>query len=315
MKSALLALAFLGFGSPGVPTRLPMEIRSLVADGRIEGDNLTFDINFTAQVNVAGTVLRLVSGNGSLMDAPDEVFKDLEITPEGLMLRCPERGERKVSLRVVAKQAREGDAWTSLLILPEANLRRVTLRSDQADLDVRLDRALDVKRERRAAGGTLVSAALPPGRPLALRWQPRVTRLAGDLVVECDANIVAAARAGALRLDSLYAFRIVQGLLHKLSFDVPEGETVTQVRGADVREWTVAPGEGGRRVLTVVLSRPQEKAYQLQVEHERPLPPLPCELTLTPLAPRDTFRASGFVLVGADGAMRLVVKRAARVSW
>lgn len=311
MKSALLLLALFGFGSPNVPTRAPVEIRELSAEGRIEGENLTFDLTFTARVNVAGSVLRLVTGNAALMDAPPEIFEDLQITPAGLMLRCPDRGERRVSLRVVVKQTRDGDAWVSQLVLPEANLRRVTVRSEPVDLDVRLDQALDVRRERLASGGTLVSAALAPGRPLALRWQPRVTRLAGDLVVECDANLIVAARAGALRLDSLYAFRIVQGQLNRLTFDVPEGDTITQVRGADVREWTVGPRDGGGRVLAVTLSRPQEKAYQLHVEHERPLPPLPCELALSPLAPREVFRASGFVLVGADGALRLVVKKAA----
>ena len=52
-------------------------------------------------------------------------------------------------------------------------------------------------------GLTAAFAALAPGRPLALRWQPRVTRLAGDLVVECDANIIAAAIESPQRLMTL----------------------------------------------------------------------------------------------------------------
>lgn len=288
----------------------PVEIRELAIAGKIDGDNITFELAFTARVNKADAILPLVTGPVALLDAPKLLVADLSRDANGYSMKCGLTGDRAVSLKFVAQPVREGDALTSRLLLPVAPLRRVSVQCDREDLDVRFDGALDVKREKNA-GGALVSAVLPPMAPLIVRWQPKARRLAGELVLECDVNELAAARAGALRIDSLFSYRIVQGAMSKLSFDVPEGEMVTQVHGADVREWTVEKREGGTRVLAVTLSRPQEKVYQLQVEHERALPPLPCDIALAPLAPRDVLRASGFVLVGADGAMRLIVKKAA----
>ena len=55
--------------------------------------------------------------------------------------------------------------------------------------------------------------------------------------------------------------------MSKLSFDVPEGRTVTQVRGADVREWAVEKNAAGGRVLNVTaraktVTEAQKLAYQ-----------------------------------------------------
>lgn len=310
MKKIIAALiAVLPWCAFAAPEREPVEIRELAIAGKIDGDNITFDLVFTARVNKAETVLPLVTGPVVLTEIPATLKDDLSRDANGYSVKCPEKGDRALAIKFVTQPMREGDALTTKLTLPVAPLRRVSVQCDREDMDVRFDGALDVKREKNA-GGALVSAVLPPTVPLVVRWQPKIKRLAGELVLECDVNEIAAARAGALRLDSLFSFRIVQGAMNKLSFDVPEGETVTQVRGADVREWSVEKKENGR-VLSVTLSRPQEKTYQLQVEHERALPALPCSIELAPLAPRDVLRASGFALVGADGAMRLIVKKAA----
>ena len=309
MKMILAVLiSLLTLGAQAAPERDPVELRELAVAGRIEGDNFSLTLAFTAHVNKAEAVLPLIAGAVAMQDVPDALAEDLRRGVGGFSLAFPERGERAVSLSLIAQPEQQGDRRVVSLRLPVAPIRRLAIQCDRDDLDVRFDGALDVKREKNAAGA-LITAVLPPTAPLVVRWQPKVRRLAGELVVECEMSALAVARAGALRLDSLYAFRIAQGALQKLAFDVPAGETVTQVRGADVREWSV-DGAGTSRVLNVVLSRAQEKGYLLQVEHERALPPLPCDIDLAPLAPRDVLRASGFALVGAEGAVRLLVKKA-----
>lgn len=308
IAAALLCL--LPWCASAATEREPVELRELAITGTIDGDNIVFDLAFTARVNKVEAVLPLVTGPVALLDAPKAILPDLRREAGGYVLACPATGDRAIALRFAAQATRAEDALMVRLVLPVAPLRRVSVQCDREDLDVRFEGALDVKREKNA-GGALVTAVLPPTAPLVVRWQPKVRRLAGELVLECDVNEIVAARAGALRVDSLFNFRIAQGALSKLAFDVPEGRTVTQVRGADVREWAVEQRDAKTRVLSVTLSRPQEKTYQLHVEHERPLPPLPCEIELAPLAPRDVLRASGFMLAGADGAMRLIVKKAA----
>jgi hypothetical protein len=305
----LLLMAGLSGSVHAAPEPAAVDIRSLDVRGKVEGDNITFEVAFTARVQRAGAVLPLARGSVALLDAPQDVKDALRRDEGGYTLVMKERGDRKVSYSFAARPERQGDLLRVNLSLPDATVRRIAILCDRDDLDIRFDHALDVKREKTPAG-VVVSAYFAPGQPLGVRWMPRVQRLAGELVVECDVNALAVARAGALRLDSLYTFRIVQGALSKLSFDLPAAHTVTQVGGQDVREWSVEKRPGGGQVLTVALSRPQEKTYQLQIEHELALPPLPCEIDLAPLAPRDVMRASGFVYVGAEGAVRLIVKKA-----
>lgn len=296
--------------------RPDIEIRELAVAGEIKGDNLIVGVAFEADVRASGAELPVARGMLSLLgDDPAAAGLPRGVTlsrREGdYILAFDRRGKQKVGLRFAVQAAVEGDLRRACVELPDATIRRVRVVSDRADLDLRFDGALNVESLPGPDGGTVATAFLGSGSPLDMRWRPKVAKLTGDLAASCDLHTIAVAGVGALRIDSLLTYRVVQGALRALAIDLPAGLNVTQVRGADIREWRIEPGEGGARRLAVALSRPQEKVYQLGIEGETVLPAFPTTFELGVPSPRDVIRASGFLLVGADGAIKLVVQKAA----
>ena len=160
----------------------------------------------------------------------------------------------------------------------------------------------------------VVTAIAGPGKPFVVRWKPQVEPLDAKLVVSSEANTVATVSAAALRIDSLFVFDIAQGKLSELRFVLPRSLGVTQVRGADIRDWSVDDAAGPGRLLKVSLVRPQAQQYALHIIAEQPLPPFPCALALPVIRPADGIRAGGHLAVGTSSAIQLQVRQTSGLS-
>src|SRR5262249_54009742 len=81
---------------------------------------------------------------------------------------------------------------------------------------------------------------------------------------------------------------ISQGKLSELTFDVPAGLSITQVRGEHIRDWKLIAGAaaGAPQQLSVQLNQPQTQRYDLQILGETALPKFPATVALpTPALP------------------------------
>ncbi len=313
LASAALVNVTCGFlwFTPPEPPGPPVRIGRLALTGEIHEENAVFTLAFEAKVRTADARLRLVAGPVAYLDGELPPGGKLEREADAYYLTFPGRGTHAVAFRFAARPVKKGDWRETGFALPEATVRSLTLTCDRADMEVQFRGALNVERTPGAGGHAVVSAFLSAGSDLGMQWKPQVRKLDADLVVACDANSIATARVGALQLHSFYTYRVVQGSLQRLRLELPAGLNVTQVRGADIREWSIEEEPGGARVLVVVLARPKDRAYTLGVESERVLSDFPCRFDFPVLAPRDVIRASGFLLIGADSAIKLLVDKAA----
>ncbi|MFA4943229.1 MAG: hypothetical protein WC789_00835 [Lentisphaeria bacterium] len=325
LGALLLAAPLLtGFNWPWCrpkPKGPPLEIPELRLAGRIAGENATFTLAFTATVHQKDAVLPLASGATGRLggDWPEHV--KLLRAGDGYQLRFTRTGTVPVRFEFASRTPPPAGAEAERLAtftIPAATVRRVAITCDRPDLNVRIAGAADLRQEERAGADgrkeQVISALLPPGQPFLMRWKPEVRRLDGELMLSCDANTVATAKVGALQVDTLLQYRIAQGALQQVELGLPAQLQVTQVRGADIREWSIqapAKGAAGERRLTVQLNRPQEGQWQLQVEGELSLPAFPAKAELPFVAPKGVIRASGFLLLGADSAIKLQVTKAA----
>ncbi|MBN2302639.1 MAG: hypothetical protein JXN60_09000 [Lentisphaerae bacterium] len=155
-----------------------------------------------------------------------------------------------------------------------------------------------------------ITAFLGISDTFAVRWKPAVKKLSGDLVVACDVNTIATAGVGALKVDNVFTYRVVQGGLKEVKLELPKDLNVTQVRGLDIQDWTIDQQKNEQRNLVVTLSRSQDKDYMLGVESEMVLPQFPCKLELPVIAPLGTIRSSGFLMLGTDSAIKLFIDKA-----
>lgn len=292
-------------------------INDVVVRGMIEGENIRFQLDFTAECAESGQWLAFLSGDVALekVAAPVSGF-ETRYEPAGrrYVMRWPGKGTYKTSLTFAARpKVAEGGAWREVEFdLPSSRLRDLEIVCDRADLEVRFPGALRVTREAQENKLTM-KAILGPGLPFAVRWKPQVEELGGALVLACDANTIASVRAGAVRLDSLYLFEISQGKLREMSFIVPKALSVTQVRGAYVRDWRVEESAGARR-LKVVLNRPVTRQYPLQVVSELSLAAFPTQIEMPVLQPEGMIRSVGHLALGTDSAIHMLVGQTAGLS-
>ncbi len=316
MKRTILTsvLAFLlvsGAAAKEKPTYL--NIKDLSVKGKIEGENITFTIDLTAEAKKARQEIALVSGDMVLLDViePKKDY-DMRYDPAGRVyyMSLLRSGTRKVSADFAARPvAVEGGPWReSIFSIPASRMRKLEVECDRTDLEVLFPGALRLNREMRD-GKLVITAILEPGRPFAVRWKPQVGELEGKLVLSSEANTIATASAGALRLDTLFVFDIAQGKLRELTFSVPDKVSVTQVHGAHIREWRI---DG--RTLSVILNRELTKQYALQIVSETALPKFPAEITLPVIQPRGGIRSGGHLAVGTDSAIHLMVQKTGGLS-
>ena len=307
LTALLLPLLTLGTCLFASPSRLE-EYR---LSGAIDGENITFTMEFKVDGVPKDPPLSLVSGDVALLEA--DLPRHTVITRIGRALVLAPEGRRKrggrVRMSFAAKAQVEGDWRRSRFEIPVTGIRQVSLTCDRPDLEVQFPGALNVQRTEVPGKPTVVTAFLGLGNTFEVAWKPEVRKLDSELVVACDANTVASASVGVLRLDTVYAYRIIQGLLKELRLALPD-VNVMQVSGKDIRDWRVDRTDPANPVLIVTLGRPQQDHYALQVECERALPEFPCDVALPVLTPLGVIRTSGFLMVGTDSAIKLQIAQA-----
>jgi len=287
----------------------PVDVSGLTLEGDVEGENLFFTLKFNVDAAQRQALLPLVTGDVAYIESQLPRGAELVRAGGGFAVRFVRGRGGPVSFRFAIRPAKEGDWRQATFGLPSANIRKLSVVCDRADLEIRFPGALETQTQKTGDGKMKATAFLGLGSDFRVDWKPEVRKLEADLVASCDANIIAIASVGALRVDGLYTVRVIQGALSRLTFDLPDGN-VTQVTGEDIQDWRVDRSDGAHPKLVIVLSRPRDDMYRLRVESEIALPKFPCRFNLPALVPVQMLRAGGFMTVGTDGAIRLNINKA-----
>ena len=294
------------------PTFAAVDISDLELTGAIDGENVTFTLSFDAEVTGKDSKIRLVDGDVAYLEG--RYSKGAKVSKNGksfyLYLPPSKKGwgtkkalTNNVEFKFASLPEKDGEWRQTRFKIPDSIVRKLTMVCDRDDLEVVFPGAMRTKREKVEQGPTTVTAFLGVNNEFVVRWKPEVKKLDGELVVSCDANTIASASVGALRQNTLYTYRIVQGALENLSIKIPENVNIIQVRGTDIRRWVI----GEERELNIELSRPQHSDYTLEIDSELVLPAFPADFNLPVLQPLGVIRTSGFLLTGTDSAIKLQV--------
>lgn len=295
----------------------PVQIHDMQVRGEIQETNISFTLSFRAICHEAPHELTLITG--------DMALKTLNSSSDRLSLRyAPETktyyilfqspGEYDVDVTFAARpDAAQKKEWRETVFeIPSAQARQLQLMSDRNDLEVKFPGALRVKRQ--VVDQQLqLTALLGPDKPFTVQWKPQVAEMKGKLVVASQTNAVVTVRAGALRLDNLVLFDVVQGRLRDMEFFLPDKLNITQVRCPYIRDWKIETSNGQKH-LHVLLNRPVADAHSVQILAEQALPEFPAEIQLPVIQPRNVIRATGHVAVGTDSAVQLITEETGRLS-
>ncbi len=308
--AVLMVVAGSGFGSG-----TDAAISDLALRGEIEGENVVFSLSFDVTPIGKSPLLPLVIGDVAYLDG--KLPKGAEIVRRGnqYLLKLGRSGwwgagKQAVQFKFASHAQKDGEWRHTQFSIPAASIRRISVVCDRDDLEVQFPGALNVERGKDKNTKTEVTAYLGITDSFQVRWKPEVKKLDSELVVSCEANAIATASVGAMRLDTILTYRVIQGALKKLTLDLPD-VSVTQVTGEDIQGWRIDRSDPDHPQLVVALSRAKEDVYRLRVESEMVLPKFPSRSTLPVLTPRNVIRTSGFLLVGTDSAIKLHVSKAA----
>ncbi len=311
MKTTLYALIFsiLSFSFPAVAATSGVNVSGLSVDGQIDGENITFTLTFKAEVSGRSASIPLVVGDVAYMESDFPRNAVLKRSGGSFILEDVPRGKHDIVFKFASRPAKDGSWRQTKFDIPMSNIRKLSVECDRSDLEIVFADALSVKRSTNEQKKAVVTAFLGLTKNFNVRWKPEVKQLEAELVVSSDANSIITASVGVMRVDSIFNYRIVQGRLQAIQVTIPKGLNVTQVKGADIQEWSIDE-KGESRELMITLSRAQEQSYRFQVDSEQILPKFPTDVSVPVLVPRGVIRASGFVMFGTDNAIKLVVSKA-----
>ena len=305
LAALLMVLPFPGYATD----KAPIDVSDLSIKGKIEGENIVFTLEFTGDVKERGTEIPLVIGDvapfgDSKLPSRSELSKRDNI----FLIKFNSRGRQRVLFNFASRPIKNQDWRQTGFTIPMSTIRRLMVECDRDDLEIKFPGALKIERGKNAEGKTEVTAFLGISAEFRVDWKPEVRKLAAEAVIECHANTIATASIGALRLDTVFIYRVAQGSLDKLVFAIPKSLNITQVRGDDIRDWSLDKAEAGDNTLSVGLSRSKEDSYRIQIEGETVLAKFPCPVDLPVIVPRNVIRTSGFLTIGTDRAIKLIVR-------
>jgi hypothetical protein len=295
----------------------PAKVTHMSVRGEIEGEYVSFILSFHVETTRSDVELPLFTGQLVMQEvlAPTSDYKlRYDEKQKTYYMSWPRKGKHEVSVRFAAKPTRvEKNTWQEVQFdIPSAQVRQLEVTCDRTDLEVQFPKAMRLERELRD-GKLVITAILGPAQPFGMRWKPQVQAMDAKLVMSSQANTIARISAGAMNVDAMYLFDVAQGKLSSLSFRLPRSLSITQVRGDNIRDWSI-DRKGEDRILTVTLNRPQTQRYGLQILSEMVLGAFPVTVDIPVIQPLGGLRAGGYLAVGTDSAIQLLVEKTGGLS-
>jgi len=277
--------------------------------GELHDQHASFVLTGEAVVkHPQGGTLAVLSGDAAMTSVP--AGAELKYDQGRYWLHFPKAGVYPLELKFNARVASQ-DGWNSLNfeVVP-SSLRPVILQGLSADTQFQFSGAAKPERQK----DEFVSY-LPSAGKLQLQWKEAKTEELGKLFFAVQGTEQIAVGPGLLRQAHLMEYKVMQGELSQLVFDLSGDGEVTRIRGDDILAWKIeGPNPDQTRRLIVQLNQPHKDRYSLLIQTQTPLGVFPLRVQPLRLVPTQAIRFGGHVLAINDGAVRLEVTDARGLS-
>ena len=282
-------------------------LKELTLLGKIIGENVVFDLDFDVYIAKDDREIPVVSGaiayQGSTVAGKHKLVRN----KDGYSIRFDRGGHYKGRFSFASRPRRDGNWFETAFKVPEALIRRIQIVCDRDDLEVQIPGAVRLVKSIHEEGKTaIIDAYMGSGYDLSMRWKPEIKELDSKLTMMAEVNTIANAGVGGLKTTTIFRYNIVQGGLKELEITVPLEFNITRVDGSDIQDWSLIDSEN-HNILRVYLNRPQEIDYVIRIDGESTLAPFPSDFHVPVLVPKGVIRADGFLAVGTDSAIKLIV--------
>lgn len=288
--------------------KVPSEISSLSLDGHLEKGNLVFDLNVSMKAGNNGIPLELLSGEVVLIEHTLGQQGKL-VNVDGSYFAVFEK-KADVNFKVtfaVKKNLKNGQYFGGFKI-PDFQIRKMSFNGGQDQIDYKFHSLLKVDEKKSESGDRIYEGFLTLGNDFSMSWKPKVVKLEKELSLICQVHSVANIGVGNLKLSSLFDYRVVQGYASQLQIKIPQNLSITRVVNSNIRDWQLIKKEA-QSILEINLKKQVSGQLTLLVEGESAIKEFPAKAALEIPEPLDVIRASGFLAVGTDSAIKLLVDK------
>jgi hypothetical protein len=276
--------------------------------GQLKDDLATFVLTGEAVVkHPDGGLLPVLWGDAALIGYPTNA--EVRFSNGRYLLAFRKPGTYPVELKFNARVAVQ-DGWNTINFEAVSSaLRPVTLKGLSADTQFQFPGAAKPERQ-----GEQFLSFLPSAGKLALQWKEAKTEEVGRLFFSAQGAVQIAVGPGLLREAHLLEFKVMQGELNQLVFDLSGEGEVSRIVGENILGWKVETMPDAKRRLVVQLNQARKDRYRLAVQTQTPLKAFPLSVQPLRLTPAQAIRFGGHLLVVNDGAVRLEVTGARGLS-
>src|SRR5262249_28313995 len=111
---------------------------------------------------------------------------------------------------------------------------------------------------------------------------------------------------GLMRQSHVMDFKVMQGELTQLTFDLSGRGEISRLIGDNILGWKTE-GTGDSRKLIVQLNQARKESYTLVIQTQTPLEAFPLAIQPLRIVPAQAIRYGGHLMIANDGAVRLEV--------
>ena len=292
---------------------IPSEISGLALDGRLEKGNLVFDLDVKMKAGNDGKPVEILSGDVVLIaDTLGQQGKLVE-KDKHFYVKFEKKADVNFKLTFAVKKRLENAQYRAEFKIPDFQIRPLKFNGGKEEIDFKFFSVLKVEEKKLENGEKTYSGFLTLGNDFAMSWKPKIEKLEKELSLICQVHSVANIGVGNLKLSSIFDYRVVQGSTSQLLIKIPQSLSVTRVVNSGIRDWQLVK-KGNESFLEVNLKKAVSGSVGLLIEGESPIEEFPAKAKLVIPEPQNVIRSSGFLAVGTDSAIKLLVDKSEGVT-
>ena len=291
-----------------VEEKVPTEITGISLDGQLEKGNLVFDLNLSMKAGDNGIPLEVLSGEVVLIDHNLGEQGKLVNVNNTFFVVFEKKADVNFKLTFAVKKNLKNGQYLAGFKIPDFQIRKLSFNGGKDDIDYKFHSLLKVDEKVSKEGDKLYEGFMTLGNHFSMSWKPKVVKLEKELSLICQVHSVANIGVGNLKLSSLLDYRVVQGSADQLKIKVPQNLSVTRVVNNNIRDWQLIKKET-ETILEINLKKKVSGQLALIVEGESAVKEFPAKAELKIPEPLNVIRASGFLAVGTDSAIKLLVDK------
>ncbi len=289
--------------SSALPPAVEILDTSLVGQLHPDGKSMGFQLQGKANVSVAGTRVRALSGAAAISVLPTSADYRLELLNSEFgpvyELVFPKTGSFPLNLDFVAAINSTAAPWQGLnFAVAGGAVVPIRLIGLEADIEFARDQqgVVPLLIEKNWQG------FLPATGQVNLRWQNARSTAESKSFFTTSSTIETSVGPGLLRQDHRITYQLLQGQLKSLTIQMIGPGEILSVEGDKLVAWKVT-GEGNDRQLDISLNQAITSNSQITVHSQTPLGSFPVRVEGLSLKPLGAVRSSGYLRISNSGSV------------